>query len=96
MMMPDSTPSFNCQQATLLIERSADVTLPASIRARLKAHLELCPLCQRYEGQSRLIARQARFAAEALVPGDLQLPAAARARLQRLLDAHSTPDSNLG
>ncbi|WP_035561270.1 hypothetical protein [Hymenobacter sp. IS2118] len=80
---------FNCQQATLLLERRADERLSAPTRVQLWAHLKLCPLCRRYEAQSRLLARQARPAAEAPVPDTLQLPAAARRRLQQLVDAHA-------
>ncbi len=80
---------FNCQQATLLLERSADERLPAPTRVQLWAHLRLCPLCRRYEAQSRLLARQARPAAEAQGADNLQLSAAARRRLQQLVDAHA-------
>ena len=81
-----ASPLFNCQQATLLIERRADELLPVKIRFQLWAHLRLCPYCRRYETQSALISRQARTAAEARVPVDLMLPAAARARIQRVLE----------
>lgn len=87
--MSNSIPSplFNCQQATLLIERRADARLPVKTRFQLWAHLHLCPYCRRYEYQSAFIARQVRAAAQARVPLDLALPAAARARIQLLLDA---------
>ena len=84
------SPLFNCQQATLLIERREDEPLPAKTSAQLWAHLRLCPYCRRYAFQSPFIARQAKAAAEATVPADLQLPAALRARLQQLVD---TPDT---
>lgn len=79
------SPLFNCRQATLLIERQADEALPTKTRIQLWAHLRLCPYCRRYEVQSAFIARQAR-AAEARVPADVQLPAPARARIQRTLE----------
>ncbi len=82
------SPLFNCQQATLLIERRADEALPPKTRAQLWAHLRLCPYCRRYSVQSPFLARQAKAAAEAFVPADLTLPGAARRRLQHLLDAH--------
>lgn len=87
--MSTTTPSplFNCQQATLLIERRADEVLPVQTRLQLWAHLRLCPYCRRYAVQSPLIARQARAAAEARVPADLALPAAACQRIQHLLAA---------
>jgi predicted anti-sigma-YlaC factor YlaD len=84
-----SIPSFlvNCRQATLLIERRADGPLSTATRARLWAHLRLCPYCRRYELQSDLIARQARPAAEAALLSKLVLPATTRVRLQQLLAA---------
>lgn len=84
MSFPFSLPS--CQQATLLIERRADGALPLPTRARLWAHLRLCPYCKRYAFQSPYLARQARALAHR--PGPATLPAAARARLQTLVDAH--------
>ena len=84
------SPLFNCQQATLLIERRADEPLPAKTSAQLWAHLRLCPYCRRYAFQSPFIARQAKAAAQAAVPADLQLPASLRARLQQLVDTHET------
>jgi len=83
------SPLFNCQQATLLIERRADEVLPSTTRFQLWAHLRLCPYCRRYEEQSALIDRQARAAAQARVLSDVQLPAPARARIQRALEASS-------
>lgn len=80
------SPLFNCQRATLLIERRADEVLPAKTRFQLWAHLRLCPYCRRYKVQSAFIARQAKAAAEARVPADLLLPAEARARIQRVLE----------
>ncbi len=80
---------FNCQQATLLIERRADGPLPAQTRAQLWAHLRLCPYCRRYEYQSGLIAQQAKAAAETQNI-DVTMPAATRARLQQLLDTKTT------
>lgn len=84
------SPLFNCQQATLLIERRADEALPRKTQAQLWAHLRLCPYCRRYAVQSPFIARQAKTAAEAVVPTDLALPVSARRRLQHLLDAHDS------
>ena len=82
------SPLFNCQQATLLVERRADEALPRKTRLQLWAHLHLCPYCSRYAFQSTLLARQARAAAAATGNADARLPAAARARIQQLLDAH--------
>lgn len=84
-----SSPLFNCQQATLLVERRADAPLPVRPRVQLWAHLRLCPHCRRYALQSARIAHAARPAAEAVVPTNLTLPADARARMQQLLDAHA-------
>ena len=83
------SPLFNCQQATLLIERRADERLPLQTRVQLWAHLRLCPYCRRYASQSPFIARQAKAAAESVVPTDVVLPVAARRRIQRVLDSHA-------
>lgn len=82
------SPQFNCQQATLLIERGADERLPALTRAQLWAHLALCPLCRRYEAQSQFLAHHARPVAE---NPRVALSEAARVRLQTALDQHSGP-----
>ncbi|MCC3159746.1 hypothetical protein LJ737_21070 [Hymenobacter sp. 15J16-1T3B] len=87
--MPISSPLFNCQQATLLIERRADEALPLKTQVQLWAHLRLCPLCRRYAVQSVFIARQAQAAVDYRVPADVVLPAAARQRIQQALDQHS-------
>ncbi len=81
------SPLFNCQQATLLIERRADAALPFKTKVQLWAHLHLCPYCKRYAFQSKYIARQALALAAPFPTGD-GLPPAVRARLQTLVDAH--------
>lgn len=83
------SPLFNCQQATLLIERRADEPLPVKTSAQLWAHLRLCPYCRRYSFQSPFIARQAKLAAEAAGALEVQLPASLRSRLQQLAAAHA-------
>lgn len=88
--MPIPSPLYNCQQATLLIERRADAALPLKTRVQLWAHLHLCPYCKRYAFQSQFIARQAQGLATATLPVETVLPPAARARLQTLVDAHGT------
>jgi hypothetical protein len=85
------SPLFNCQQATLLIERRADEVLPLKTRLQLWAHLHLCLYCKRYAFQSPFIARQAKAAAEMEVPAEVVLPPAARHRIQQVLDSHSRP-----
>ncbi|WP_375417575.1 hypothetical protein [uncultured Hymenobacter sp.] len=84
--MSISSPLFNCQQATLLVERRADEVLPINTRVQLWAHLRLCPYCRRYEVQSALIARQAKIAAQTRVVTEAALSASARARIQQVLD----------
>ena len=79
------SPLFNCQQATLLVERRADEALPRKTQLQLWAHLRMCPYCRRYAFQSTLLARQAKAAADNTAA---RLPAAARVRIQQLLDAH--------
>lgn len=78
--MATPLPRFNCQQATLVVERCADDALPFNDRARLWAHLRLCPYCRRYVLKSPLIGRRAKAAAEAHVSADVALLAAAHGR----------------
>ena len=80
------SPLFNCQQATLLIERRADEVLPAKTRFQLWAHLRLCPYCRRYEAQSALIAGQAKAVAQTRAAAEATLSASARGRIQQVLD----------
>ena len=80
---------FNCQQATLLIERRADEPLPPVDRVQLWAHLRLCPYCRRYAFQSGYLNRLAAAAARN-EPTRATLPEAARQRIQHLLDEHAS------
>ena len=78
---------LTCQQATLLVEQRADARLPLTASAALAAHLWLCSYCKRYVAQSGLIGQLALFGARRAAEADLELPAAARARIQQRLDA---------
>ena len=80
------SPLFNCQQATLLIERRADETLPSRTRVQLWAHLRLCPQCRRYAFQSTYLNRLAVAAALREESTSTILPAPARQRIQALLN----------
>lgn len=51
---------FNCNEATLLIEKRAEQPLTLWQRLCLWIHLSMCSLCNRYARQSPLIAALAR------------------------------------
>ena len=52
---------LNCQQATLLIERTAGRPQQVGTLVPLRVHVRLCTLCSRYQTQTLLIARTARY-----------------------------------
>lgn len=52
---------LNCQQATLLLERTAGQPQRVGSLLALRVHLRLCVLCSRYQHQTHLIAQTARF-----------------------------------
>ena len=52
---------LNCQQATLLIERTTSQPQRVGTLMPLRVHLRLCCLCSRYQQQTLLIAQTARY-----------------------------------
>ena len=54
---------LNCQQATMLLERTAGQPARVGTLLPLRVHLRLCYLCRRYQQQTLLIARLARYPA---------------------------------
>ncbi len=46
---------LSCKDATQLISRSMDASLPIAERIRLRIHLHICALCVRYKEQLILI-----------------------------------------
>ncbi len=54
---------LNCQQVTLLIERTAGRPQLVGTLLPMRVHLRLCYLCRRYQEQTLLIARVARYPA---------------------------------
>lgn len=54
---------LNCQQVTLLIERTAGQPQQVGTLMPMRVHLRLCYLCRRYQQQTLLIARVARYPA---------------------------------
>lgn len=47
---------FNCNEATLLIEKRAELPLSPTERASVWAHLRMCVLCRRYAQQTKVVA----------------------------------------
>ncbi len=56
---------LSCKDATLLISRSMDAALPVVTRIRLRIHLRICELCERYRRQLLLIREALRHADDA-------------------------------
>jgi hypothetical protein len=52
---------LNCQQVTFLIERTAGRPQQVGTLMPMRVHLRLCCLCRRYQEQTLLIARVARY-----------------------------------
>ena len=50
---------FNCNEATLLIEKRAELPLSATERASVWSHLRMSVLCRRYAQQTQVVARLA-------------------------------------
>ncbi|GAA3990848.1 hypothetical protein [Hymenobacter antarcticus] len=51
---------FNCNEATLLIEKRAEQSLTLVQRLSLEFHLLMCVLCRRYARQTAVVAQLAR------------------------------------
>ena len=49
-----------CQEMTRLLSDAMDRSLPLHVRMRMLVHLVICTLCQRYQGQLRLIRQMLR------------------------------------
>ena len=83
---------LNCQQATLLIERTACKPQRVGTLMPLRVHLRLCYLCSRYQQHTLLIARVARYPTGR---GPVQLreefKAQMRAQIQARLSAPEAP-----
>ncbi|WP_426059039.1 hypothetical protein [Hymenobacter sp. B1770] len=75
---------FNCNEATLLIEKRAERPLTLVQRLSLWAHLLMCVLCRRYAHQTALVAQLARRLGRGEASAE-KLSAEARARLELLV-----------
>lgn len=51
---------LNCRQATQLISKSLDVSLPLAERLRVRIHLLACRACTRYRAHLRFLAKLVR------------------------------------
>ena len=79
-----------CQEMTRLLSDAMDRSLPLHLRMRMRVHLVICTLCQRYQSQLRLIRQMVRKRGERLEearkPQEPSLSPAAKQRLQRALE----------
>ena len=80
-----------CQEMTRLLSDAMDRSLPLHLRMRMRVHLVICTLCQRYQRQLRLIRQTLRKRGERLeearIPQEPFLSPEAKQRLQRALEA---------
>lgn len=78
---------FNCNEATLLIEKRAELPLSPTERASVWTHLRMCVLCRRYARQTQVMAALAnRLARPDAVGGpDDTLPAELEQKLGQLI-----------
>ncbi|SDY60439.1 anti-sigma factor family protein [Hymenobacter psychrophilus] len=79
---------FNCNEATLLIEKRAELPLSPTERASVWAHLSMCVLCRRYARQTVLVAQLAQHLGQPEASTE-ELPAKTRARLEQLVRGYS-------
>ncbi|GAA4017818.1 hypothetical protein GCM10022408_34340 [Hymenobacter fastidiosus] len=75
---------FNCDEATLLIEKRAERPLSLAPRLSLWFHLLMCVLCRRYARQTAVVAQLARRLGRGDASAE-KLSVEARARLELLV-----------
>ena len=78
---------ITCQNATLLLEKQADQSVPRELRTSLWLHLRYCPDCNRYATQTVQIAEWARASAATRVSSSVGLSDAAKQRMRERLAA---------
>ncbi len=81
---------FTCQEMSRLLSDAMDRSLPFHVRARMRVHLWICVLCQRYKQQLTLLRAVLRTNGTKLSDGAEQprLSPDAKARIKRTLDSH--------
>jgi hypothetical protein len=83
-----------CQDMTRLLSDAMDRTLPFHMRLRMRIHLFMCALCERYKRQLTLLRDVLRTeGAQLHDDGSTQKPrlsAEAKERIARALDSHRT------
>jgi hypothetical protein len=79
---------------TRLLSDAMDRTLPFHVRMRMRLHLKICAVCERYKHQLTLIRKLLRKDGALLIDHYRRqkpcLSAEAKARIQRALDSHRT------
>jgi len=83
---------LSCKDTSRLISDAMDRALPFHIRIRMRLHLLICALCQRYQQQLSLVRNVLRSSGAKLDDADrseaLSLSPEAKARIHRALDSH--------
>lgn len=85
---------FTCKDMSRLLSDAMDQSLPWQTRLRMRAHLQICALCRRYQQQLTLLREVLRKRNTMLHDNaDIDAPslsAEAKSRIQRALDSHRT------
>jgi hypothetical protein len=93
-MSPLSRLMFTCHDMSRLLSDAMDRTLPLHTRVRMRAHLWICVLCQRYQQQLTILRDVLRKNGTKLNEGGgaetPRLSSEAKARIQRALDSRRT------
>jgi len=83
---------FSCQNMARLLSDAMDRTLPLHVRLRMRVHLIMCTLCERYKRQLTLLRDVLRAdAAQLRDDGPAQSPRLStevKERIRRTLDSH--------
>jgi Putative zinc-finger len=83
---------LTCQDMSRLLSDAMDRTLPLHMRVRMRAHLWICALCERYKQQLTLLRDVLRKNGTRLNDDaraeNPRLSPEAKARIQRALDSH--------
>lgn len=92
MMSPLSRALYTCEEMSRLLSDAMDRPLPWHTRFRMRTHLLICVLCQRYKQHLALLRAVLRNRGTKLNdddrPNTPSLSPEAKARIQRALDSH--------
>ena len=86
--------TYTCKDMSQLLSDAMDRSLPWHMRLRMRTHLHICALCQRYKQQLTLMRAVLRKSGTKLNdedrPNTPSLSPDTKARIQRALHSHRT------